>query len=114
MLAPKEKNRVKMGKLTVDARAKMNELTAYTECLLRKHWKPCGLEDYVRNELLDIQLQQLKSNKKWISLVGQFSVEKATNRALALAKKWKKPECYYLNMALKNKWITSFYDNKTK
>jgi len=89
----------------------MSELTDYTEYLLKEHWKPCGLEEDVRSELLEVQSQELRNGKKWKSLMAQFSVEKATNQALALAKKWKKPECHYLNMASKNKWITNFYNS---
>lgn len=87
----------------------MSQLTDYTEHLLKEHWRPCGLDDDMRRELLKIQSNELRKGKKWKINLAQFSVEKATNQALALAKKWKKSECHYLNMALKNKWVTNFY-----
>jgi hypothetical protein len=89
----------------------MGEITDYTRHLLNKHWKPCGLENDAQREILEIQSQEFRYNRKWKPLLAQYSVEKATNQAVALAEKWKKPECHYLNMALKNKWITNFYNS---
>lgn len=92
----------------------MSELTEYTEHLLKEHWRPCGLEDDLRRELLEKQSHELREGRKWKINLAQFSVEKATNQALGLAKKWKKPECHYLNMALKGKWVTNFYQSLAK
>jgi len=46
---------------------------------------------------------------KWMPNRLEFAVEKATNQAKGLAEKYKKPESYYLDMALRNKWIENWY-----
>jgi len=92
----------------------MSEITECAQHLLKKYWKECGLEDEVRRELLELQSTTLRYDRKWEPLLAQFSVEKATNQALALAEKWKKLKCHYLLMALKNKWITNFYNGMSK
>ena len=43
----------------------------------------------MRRELLEIEGDELRKGRKWKINLAQFSVEKATNQALALAKKRK-------------------------
>ena len=92
----------------------MSELTDYTNNLLKEYWKSCELEDGLRRQLLEKQSHELREGREWRPKLAQFSVEKATNQALGLAKKWKKPECYYLSMALKNKWVINYYQSMVK
>jgi len=92
----------------------MSELTDYTKHLLTECWSPCGVEDALRRQFLEIQSHELRAGRKWKPKLAQFAVEKATNQALGLAKKWKKRECHYLSMALKNKWVISYYQSMAK
>jgi hypothetical protein len=91
----------------------MSELTDYTNNLLKEYWKSCGLEDGLRRQL-EKQSNELREGRKWRPKLAQFSVEYATNLALSLANKWKKPECHYLSMALKNKWVINYYQSMIK
>ncbi len=92
----------------------MSELTDYTNHLLEKIWKPCGLEEALRRQLLEKQSHELREGRNWEPELAEFSVKYATKKALGHAKKRKKTECYYLNMALKNKWAIKYYNGTSK
>ena len=87
----------------------MPNMTNHTKRLLKKHWASYGLETAVLQEILELHSEELRCARKWKKNLLQYSVEWATNLACSLAEKWHKPVPHYLNMALKNKWITHFY-----
>jgi hypothetical protein len=84
-------------------------LTERTTSMLELYWKTYNLDDRAKQQLRSFFREEMRAGHKWMPNILEIAVKKATKQAKGLAKKHRKPEIYYLDMALRNKWIENWY-----
>jgi hypothetical protein len=93
---------------------KATYLTNYTLKLIEDEWRKCGLEGLILKDLFSLWTQVQADGLRWEHSLVQFSVEKSTNWAKAMAKERNKSICHYLTMALACGHIKNFYMSMSK
>lgn len=93
---------------------KATYLTNYTLKLIEEEWRGCGLENLILKDLFSLWIQVQAEGLRWKPNLAQFSVERSTNWAKAMAERYNKSVCHYLTMTLERDHIKNFYKSMSK
>ena len=84
-----------------------NDLSKYAKNLIDEYFEPCGLKNSVLIEIEDIINKSDGRINPNSNIIG-IGLEWAASLAESLARRMNKDICYYIEMAIKHRWLTSY------
>jgi len=88
----------------------------WSSVIIREDYKPCGLENEIKEQLYDLTLEwerrkeKAEREKREIGglMVIFYGLMKSWRQAEGLSKKYNKDTCHYLRMSFEHNWLRNY------